>query len=65
MELKYMDNKKKITKKEDESILHTRIYENTNENEGIEICLRNCKGNCVEFGVTGLAYCYEKREHKK
>ncbi len=26
---------------------------------GIDICLEKCKGNCVEYGVTGSAFCFE------
>ena len=25
---------------------------------GVYKCLQSCKGNCVEYGVTGTAYCF-------
>jgi hypothetical protein len=27
---------------------------------GLEKCIKNCKGMCVEFGMTGDAYCFPK-----
>jgi len=33
--------------------------EHTVEGElGLEKCIKNCKGMCVEFGMTGDAYCF-------
>jgi len=43
------------------------LYNNTyDENENIiEIgmidCIKKCKGNCVEFGVLGYAYCFPEQ----
>ena len=28
------------------------------EESGLEKCMNQCDGNCVEFGVTGIAYCF-------
>ena len=28
---------------------------------GLEKCIKNCKGMCVEFGITGDAYCFPKK----
>jgi hypothetical protein len=25
---------------------------------GIEKCLENCPGRCIEFGITGIGYCF-------
>ncbi len=27
---------------------------------GLDKCIENCNGNCVEFGVTGVATCFHK-----
>lgn len=27
---------------------------------GIEKCIEQCKGKCVEFGMTGIGYCFPK-----
>ena len=33
--------------------------DNTLEGElGLEKCIKKCKGMCVEYGITGDAYCY-------
>ena len=29
---------------------------------GIEKCLENCPGRCIEFGITGIGYCFPKDE---
>ncbi len=26
---------------------------------GIDKCIDDCKGRCVEFGITGMGYCFE------
>lgn len=28
------------------------------KNSGLRKCLNTCKGNCVEFGITGSAWCF-------
>lgn len=30
------------------------------QRNGLEKCLDECPGRCVEFGVTGLAFCFPK-----
>lgn len=32
------------------------------ENSGINKCSKECKGNCVEFGLTGNAWCFNPIE---
>ncbi|AYV78559.1 MAG: hypothetical protein Edafosvirus18_8 [Edafosvirus sp.] len=29
---------------------------------GIETCLKNCDGNCLEFDVSGLAFCFPPKK---
>jgi hypothetical protein len=31
---------------------------NDSLNTGVYKCLTDCSGNCVEYGMTGLAYCF-------
>lgn len=31
------------------------------EESGLEKCLDNCDGNCVEYGVTGITYCFPRQ----
>lgn len=31
---------------------------------GIEKCLENCPGKCIEFGVTGIGYCFPPDERQ-
>jgi hypothetical protein len=33
-------------------------YYNIPERLGLDVCLEKCKGNCVEFGITGKAFCF-------
>jgi hypothetical protein len=47
-------------------VLYNKVYENDSEiytgeggKLGIEKCWKNCNGDCVQYGPTGLAYCYE------
>ncbi len=37
---------------------NSQIFDNTDDQEGIITCLQKCKGNCVEFGVSGKAFCF-------
>ncbi len=30
------------------------------QRNGLEKCLDECEGRCVEFGVTGIAFCFPK-----
>jgi hypothetical protein len=32
---------------------------------GIEKCLENCPGRCIEFGITGIGYCFPPDEIDK
>lgn len=60
---------KKINKSSsrDHSILDDPLFGDVKEYQndddgrlGIDKCLENCKGNCLEFGVTGIAYCFPR-----
>jgi len=45
----------------DDPFFNNLVYYKNDENElGIDKCVKECDGNCVEFGVTGLAYCFSK-----
>ena len=37
---------------------NTDTYENIEGREGLDICMEKCKGNCVEFGMHGKAFCF-------
>lgn len=39
--------------------LYTKIYENEIGRQGLDICVEKCKGNCVEYGILGKAFCFE------
>ncbi len=42
------------------------MYDNsTNGRLGFDKCIENCKGYCVEHGLTGSAYCFPAREEKQ
>ena len=44
----------------------TVYYENREEdglNSGILKCLKECDGNCLEYGITGVAWCYPKEKN--
>ena len=43
----------------DSDKLYTKIYENEKGRQGLDICLGNCKGHCLEYGITGKAFCFE------
>lgn len=30
----------------------------TGETNGVKKCIKNCRGTCVEFGITGIAVCF-------
>lgn len=36
----------------------TITFNNTPDELGIEICYKKCKGQCVEYGPTGIAHCF-------
>jgi hypothetical protein len=39
------------------------VYDNDPSGRiGLDKCIENCNGYCVEFGQTGAAYCYPARE---
>lgn len=39
---------------------NTKYFDNSNTGKlGITECVEKCKGNCVEFGVTGYSFCFE------
>lgn len=42
----------------DDVYKHSVYYDNTNTELGITQCMHKCNGNCVEYGVTGIAYCF-------
>lgn len=37
----------------------TKKFENNPPRLGIDLCYEQCKGNCVEYGITGFAFCFE------
>jgi hypothetical protein len=40
------------------------VYDNDADGRiGLDKCIENCHGYCVEFGQTGSAYCYPVKEH--
>jgi len=34
------------------------IYENDGDRLGLDKCIENCNGNCIEFGITGTGWCF-------
>lgn len=59
--------KTKIDLVEDSLFKDVVIYNNDEINYklgigklGLEKCIKACKGRCIEFGITGIAYCYPK-----
>lgn len=62
-----MKEKAKIT--EDDVVnIYSKKYENDpsialnySGKTGIEKCIEECDGNCVEYGVSGLAFCYDNK----
>ena len=61
-----IENIKSGTKTHDDKLFDDVIsYENDPNdslNTGVYKCLNDCKGNCVEYGMTGLAYCFPKEK---
>lgn len=50
----------------DDMYSHKDIYDDAiyyehkeGEFSGIEKCIKECKGNCVEYGYTANAWCFE------
>jgi hypothetical protein len=42
------------------------VYDNDPDGRiGLDKCIENCKGYCVEYGQTGDAYCYPVTEQKE
>lgn len=41
------------------------IYFNTRNSLGIDRCVVKCGGNCVEYGLTGNAFCFPKPSHEE
>jgi hypothetical protein len=46
--------------KDDELFKDVITYMNENGRFGIDKCVDECNGLCVEFGVTGIAHCFPK-----
>lgn len=46
--------------RDDDAFRDVITYENTVNEFGLERCLRDCNGGCVEYGVSGVAYCFPK-----
>lgn len=38
--------------------VNAEAYENKDGRMGLDICLEKCAGNCVEYGLTGKAWCF-------
>jgi hypothetical protein len=64
---KFSSQMKKKEVKQGSDALDGLLFEDVNlyESEhtvdgelGLEKCIKNCKGMCVEFGMTGDAYCF-------
>jgi len=36
------------------------IYQNDDDRSGLDKCLGDCKGTCVEYGVSGVAHCFPR-----
>jgi len=56
----------------DDSLFSNIVTYNNDDNPyeqgsklGIEKCLENCPGRCIEFGVTGIGYCFPPDEMGK
>ena len=47
------------TQQIDELYETAETYENEEGREGLDICLEKCRGNCVEFGIHGKAFCFK------
>ncbi len=47
------------TQQVDELFETAETYENEEGREGLDICVEKCKGNCVEFGIHGKAFCFK------
>jgi hypothetical protein len=39
---------------------NAKTFENDEDRQGLDKCLEDCTGNCVEFGLLGKAFCFEK-----
>jgi phage pi2 protein 07 len=48
--------------RDDDIFREIKTYENTVNEYGIERCLKECEGGCVEYGVSGVAYCFPKEK---
>jgi hypothetical protein len=46
------------TQQLDELYENTLTFNNEEGREGLDICLEKCRGNCVEFGMHGKAFCF-------
>lgn len=47
------------TQQLDELYENTITFENEEGREGLDMCVEKCKGNCVEFGIHGKAFCFQ------
>ena len=41
------------------------IHADNNAMTGWEKCKLTCPGNCLEFGLTGSAWCFDPKDNKK
>jgi hypothetical protein len=63
----YIENIKSGNRTYDDKLFDDLIsYENDPNdplNTGVFKCLTECSGNCVEYGMTGLAYCFPSEKN--
>lgn len=45
---------------EDDLFRDLIYYDNSIDRLGLDKCVEDCKGSCLEFGITGNAWCFPK-----
>jgi len=51
---------------DDDLFKNAKFYDfKEGEEQGIDKCFRDCNGNCLEYGITGLAWCFSNEPKKQ
>lgn len=74
--IKYFDDKYSKNEMFEQEVFSDNVvtYKNTEKfdksqnvivESGIDKCVKNCNGNCLELGYTGLSFCFPNKTYKQ
>lgn len=58
--IKYFEDEQVLNVVGDDVYSNVVYYNNDSKTTGLQLCERECDGNCIEYGYTGRATCFKK-----